>query len=133
MIGLFFYLMAFHGLAFGLWQTESFKKSSIACYDILEVRKMRTKALIECCNFCLSNHSCRGVIYDGKSDCTLLTNVMVSNDGPTEAWIGSKKRKCWLYDSSFPLAKKSFPVVVNSFCLAIVKSSPFNMVNAFPL
>ena len=86
MIGIFLYLVAFHGLVFGLWQTREFKKSSIACYDILEITSM-TKALIECCSFCLTKNSCHGVIFDGKSTCTLLTNVMTSIDGPTEAWI----------------------------------------------
>ena len=86
MIGLFFYLMSFHGLVFGLWQTEGFKKASIACYDILETTKM-TKTLIECCSFCMAKHSCHGVTYDGKDTCTLLTNVITSSDEPSEAWI----------------------------------------------
>ena len=93
MIGIFLYLVAFHGLVFDLWQTREFKKSSIACYDILEITSM-TKELIECCSFCVAKHSCHGVIFDsGESTCTLLTNVMTSIDGPTEAWIPERKCK----------------------------------------
>ena len=86
MIGILFYLMSFHGLVFGTWQTEGFKKTSIANYDILETTKI-TKTLIECCSFCMGKHCCEGVTFDGKDTCTLLTNVITSNDGPSEAWI----------------------------------------------
>ena len=104
MIAVFMFLMAFHGLCFGLWQRQDFRKTSIVSYDILEPTKM-VKAVTACCSFCQAKHSCHGVIHDGKTACTLLTNVITSiddacTDGPTEAWIReqivSKKRKFWL-------------------------------------
>ena len=92
------YLMAFHGLSFGLLQKQGFKKTSIACYDILEATNV-AKTLIECCSFCLAKQSCQGVTYEGKTACTLLTSVVTLSDGPTEAWIMdqiiSAKRKFW--------------------------------------
>ena len=78
--------MAFHGLSFGTLQKQGFKKTSIACYDILESTQI-AKTLIECCSFCMAKHSCHGVTYDGKTACTLLTSVVTMSDGPTEAWI----------------------------------------------
>ena len=102
MIAVFMFLMAFDGLCFGLWQRQDFRKTSIVSYDILEPTKM-VKAVTACCSFCQAKHSCHGVIHDGKTACTLLTNVITSSiddactDGPTEAWIReqivSKKRK----------------------------------------
>ena len=89
------YLMAFHGLSFGLLQKQGFKKTSIACYDILEATNV-AKTLIECCSFCLAKQSCQGVTYEGKSRktaCTLLTSVVTMSDGPTEAWIPERKCK----------------------------------------
>ena len=86
MIASLIYLMAFHGLSFALWQKQGFKKTSIACYDILEVTKV-AKTLIECCSFCLAKHPCHGITYDEKTTCTLLTNVITLTNGPTEAWI----------------------------------------------
>ena len=98
MIASLIYLMAFHGLSFGLLQKQGFKKTSIACYDILEATKV-AKTLIECCSFCLAKESCHGVTYKGKTACTLLTSVVTLSDGPTEAWIMdqiiSAKRKFW--------------------------------------
>ena len=78
--------MAFHCLSFGTLQKQGFKKTSIACYDILESTQI-AKTLIECCSFCMAKQSCQGVTYDSKTACTLLTSVVTMSDGPTEAWI----------------------------------------------
>ena len=86
MIGLIFlYLtMAFHS-SFGQWQTQGFKRTSVACYETLEATKM-AKTLIECCSFCVAKDTCHGVFYDGMT-CTFLTGVVTLTSGQTEAWI----------------------------------------------
>ena len=66
-------------------QGQGFKKTSVACYDILEATKM-AKTLIECCSFCLAKDPCHGITYDGKT-CTFLTSFVTSINGQTEAWI----------------------------------------------
>ena len=88
-------------LSFGQWKMQGFKKTPIACHDILEATTI-AKTLIECCSFCVAKDTCYGVTFDGKT-CTSLTSVVTLANGQTKAWImeqfiGKRKfsSKIWL-------------------------------------
>ena len=89
MIGLIIYLIAFQGLSVAqVYQEQGFKRTSLACFETLDTTEL-AKTLIECCSFCLPKPDCQGVTFDGKT-CTFLTDVIIDENGASQAWIMEK-------------------------------------------
>ena len=67
------------------FRTEEFKLTYVKSFDTLET--IQLKSLLECCGFCLAKSLCEGVKYIGDSSCTLLSNVLTTKIGSSQAWI----------------------------------------------
>ena len=67
------------------FRNEEFKLTYVKSFDTIET--IQLKSQLECCGICLAKSLCEGVIYIGDSSCTLLSNVLTTKIGSTQAWI----------------------------------------------
>ena len=63
-----------------------FRKFQVSQYDLVETSKW-AYTRIDCAGFCLAQPQCHGFIYEKGQTCTTITNVVIMNNGPQEAWI----------------------------------------------
>ena len=63
-----------------------FRKFQVSQYDLVETSKW-AYTRIDCAGFCLAQPQCHGFIYENGLTCTAITNMVIVENGPIEAWI----------------------------------------------